>query len=201
MAKDRVAREEKASASPRRGRIVATKCRVGPGRSVASGWVALQERFGNRAVQRLLVQCSGNEPTELDDEMAARINRERSRGQALDESVSAKAGAALGYDFSGVRVHTSPEADSLSRALSARAFTTGRDVFFRAGVYEPHSASGQELLGHELAHVVQQSSGGASTGHMIVNPPGDALEQQAASVGRALTGDVAADVQEEEQAP
>ena len=56
----------------------------------------------------------------------------------------------MGHDLSGVRVHTSPEADDLSHQLGAKAFTTNQDVFFREGAYEPHSSAGQELIAHEL---------------------------------------------------
>jgi len=161
----------------------------------------LLQQLGNRGVQRLLAQRSASEPTELDDETANRIHRAQGGGQPLDESVSAQAGAALGHDFSGVRVHTSPEADRLSRQLGAVAFTTGRDIFFREGAYAPHSASGQELLGHELAHVVQQSGSGASAGRMTVNPPGDALEQEADGVAKALVGPAPAAVQRQEPEP
>ena len=53
----------------------------------------------------------------------------------------------MGYDFSDVHVHTSPEADALNRDLSAQAFTTGNDIYFREGAYDPNSSSGQELAG------------------------------------------------------
>jgi hypothetical protein len=67
---------------------------------------------------------------------------------------------AFGADFSGVRVHTDSKSDSLNRSVQAKAFTTGSDIFFRSGTYQPASSGGQELLAHELTHVVQQ--GGAS---------------------------------------
>jgi hypothetical protein len=63
----------------------------------------------------------------------------------------------FGADFSGVRVHTDGEADQISQDLSARAFTTGSDIYFGQGEYRPSSTGGQELLAHELTHVVQQS--------------------------------------------
>ncbi|WP_442941950.1 eCIS core domain-containing protein [Nostoc sp.] len=44
-------------------------------------------------------------------------------------------------------------------SIQARAFTTGQDVFFRSGEYNPGSRGGQELLTHELTHVVQQKEG------------------------------------------
>src|SRR5215469_6750101 len=64
----------------------------------------------------------------------------------------------LGADFSEVRVHSDALADRLSSSLSARAFTTGRDIFFRRGEYSPGLAGGQRLLAHELVHVVQQGA-------------------------------------------
>jgi hypothetical protein len=66
----------------------------------------------------------------------------------------------FGADFSQVRVHTDTQANTLNRTLSARAFTTGRDIFFRQGEYRPGSSTGQELIAHELTHVVQQGGAG-----------------------------------------
>jgi hypothetical protein len=66
---------------------------------------------------------------------------------------------AFGADFGGVRVHTDSTSDTMNRAIQARAFTTGKDVFFRQGEYNPSSRNGQELLAHELTHVVQQTGG------------------------------------------
>ena len=48
------------------------------------------------------------------------------------------------------------KADQLNRSVQARAFTTGKDVFFKQGEYNPGSRGGQELIAHELTHVVQQ---------------------------------------------
>jgi hypothetical protein len=63
---------------------------------------------------------------------------------------------AFGSDFSSVRVHTSSEAAQLSQSLKARAFTYGDHIFFDHGNYDPESASGKELLAHELTHTIQQ---------------------------------------------
>jgi len=140
----------------------------------------LQQLVGNRAVQRLLAQRSGDGAFELDDETAGRINRERAGGQPLDGAVQREAGQTMGQDLSGVRVHTSPEADDLSRQLGAKAFATGRDLFFREGAYNPGSSAGRELIGHELTHVVQQATGAVGgTGKMTVTAPGDFFEREA----------------------
>jgi hypothetical protein len=158
----------------------------------------LQHQVGNQAVQRLLAQRSGSGPFDLNDETEARINNQRGSGQPLDGSVQTKMGDATGHDFSDVKVHTDPESHALNEELSAKAFTTGQDIFFREGAYQPGSGEGQELIAHELTHVVQQSSGavGSGNGRMTVNAPGDAYEQEADSVAHTvMTGDAAPAVQ------
>jgi hypothetical protein len=89
----------------------------------------------------------------------------------------------FGADFSDVRVHVGPEASS----IGALAFTIGTDLYFAPGQYEPHSPRGQELIGHELTHVVQQREG------RVANPFGDGvavvqdpeLEAEADRMGKA----------------
>lgn len=61
------------------------------------------------------------------------------------------------FNFDAVRVHTGHDAAALARAVSARAFTSGRDIVFDHQEYAPHTDEGLALLDHELAHVVQQS--------------------------------------------
>ena len=85
------------------------------------------------------------------------INSARGGGQSLDEDLQRSMGQAMGTDFSGVRVHTDTQADQLNQSIQARAFTTGQDVFFRQGAYQPESRGGQELIAHELTHVIQQN--------------------------------------------
>ena len=85
------------------------------------------------------------------------IQRARGNGQALAPTLQMQMGQAMGADFSGVRVHTDTQSDQLSRSIQAKAFTTGQDIFFRQGAYQPGSRGGQELIAHELTHVVQQN--------------------------------------------
>jgi hypothetical protein len=66
---------------------------------------------------------------------------------------------ALGYDFSDVTIHTDAQAVRLNRELNAQAFTQGKDIYFNEGKFDPTSRSGQHLLAHELAHVMQQTGG------------------------------------------
>jgi len=101
----------------------------------------------------------GPEGGSVPPDVESAIRRARGGGRPLDAVVQAQLGERLGHDFSGVRVHADTKADGLSRRLSANAFATGQDIFFRRGAYSPASSSGQTLIAHELTHVVQQRTG------------------------------------------
>ena len=90
-------------------------------------------------------------------DLEAGIQQARGNGQALVPHLQIQIGQAMGADFSGVRVHTDTQSDQFNRSIQAKAFTTGQDIFFRQGAYQPGSQSGQELIAHELTHVVQQN--------------------------------------------
>jgi hypothetical protein len=172
-----------------------------PPGSESAAMATLQQQVGNRAVQRLIAQRAGAGAFDLDDDTAGRINSQRGGGQALDAGVQAKMGAATGHDFSGVKVHTDGEAHTLNEQLGARAFTTGQDIFFRSGEYSPGSSGGQELLAHELTHVVQQGTGRVSGGggKMTVNAPDDSFEQEADSVAQSVSTGPTAGIQRQEE--
>jgi hypothetical protein len=97
------------------------------------------------------------EATAAPNEVEGAIEQSRGSGQSLDEGLQGSMGQAMGADFSGVRVHTGDQANQLNQSLQAKAFTTGQDIYFRSGEYNPGSRGGQELLAHELTHVVQQN--------------------------------------------
>lgn len=84
----------------------------------------------------------------------------RSPGQPLDPAIRDVFEPRFGHDFSRVKVHTGSRAAASARALGARAYTTGEDIVFGPGRYDPGSRSGQSLIAHELAHVVQQGRHG-----------------------------------------
>ncbi len=91
----------------------------------------------------------------------SRLDSLRGGGEPLVSPLRAFFEPRFGYDLSQVRVHTDAHAAQLARNLNARAFTLSRDIVFAAGEYSPHTAEGQRLLAHELAHVTQQSAGQA----------------------------------------
>lgn len=85
-------------------------------------------------------------------------------GQGLDVRTRSRMEARFGHDFSHVRVHTDARAQQSARSVSALAYTSGADIVFAPGHYDPHTLRGQNLLAHELAHVVQQTGGAAAPG-------------------------------------
>lgn len=108
-------------------------------------------------------------------DLESSIQSARGSGQSLDGSLSEKLGQAMGADFSGVKVHTDSQSDHLNKSIQAKAFTTGQDVFFRQGAYDPSSRGGQELIAHELTHVVQQNGGAVQAKMSLQREP--ALEK------------------------
>lgn len=93
-------------------------------------------------------------------DLESSIQQSRGGGQPLSDTIREPMEQAFGADFSGVKVHTDTQSDQLNQSIQARAFTTGQDVFFRQGEYDPASRGGQELIAHELTHVVQQNGKG-----------------------------------------
>ncbi|MEH2347978.1 MAG: DUF4157 domain-containing protein [Nostoc sp.] len=101
-------------------------------------------------------------------DLEASISQARGGGQAMADNIREPMEQAFGADFSGVKVHTDGQSDQLNRSIQARAFTTGQDVFFRSGEYNPGSRGGQELLAHELTHVVQQNGGAVQRAGSVI---------------------------------
>ena len=72
------------------------------------------------------------------------------QGARTPEEVKTRMGERLGADFSGVRFHTDSGAFRTSEDMGARAYATGRDIYFGQGGFDPAVAA------HELVHTVQQ---------------------------------------------
>jgi hypothetical protein len=85
-----------------------------------------------------------------------------SPGMALPEADRSLFEARFGLGLDVVRIHTGPASSRAAAALNAQAFAIGRDIYFAAGRYDPHSVAGQRLVAHELTHVIQQSGGNTS---------------------------------------
>jgi hypothetical protein len=137
----------------------------GRGTPGASEMLALQKAVGNRAMAGL-VQARKRSSTE---DLAVQIQSPEvpipspyrmptGPATALPPTVHSKMQRAFGVDLSAVRIRE----DSSVAELGALAMTSGDDIAFAPGAYAPHTSAGQELLGHELSHVVQQRAGRVS---------------------------------------
>jgi hypothetical protein len=183
--------EELQSASP----DVEHLRRPEPVREAESAWSAdpiaplsrLAGALGNRGMARTIARMQKGEGLLagglVHPDVEAAIAAASGRGHQLDRGLASDIGSTLGDSVSEVRIHHDDHAAALSRAVSARAFTVGSDIFFGAGEYQPSAPQGRELLTHELAHVVQQR-GAPQSGPLTVSQPGDTLELEADAAAR-----------------
>jgi hypothetical protein len=111
--------------------------------SPAAAALNLQKTVGNRGVHRLL----------QDREQAVDwqpLASERGAGAPLAADARGAMERQFGQNLSDVRIHT---ASPIAEALGAKAFASGRHIWFARA----HDPSDRRLLGHEMAHVVEQS--------------------------------------------
>ncbi len=93
----------------------------------------------------------------------------------------------FGFDFSKVRVHADAEAEAAANLVGAQAYTVGQHIRFASGAYSPASSSGQHLLAHELAHVVQHQHAGAPS--QLISAVDDPAEIEADLQARRITSE------------
>ncbi len=106
----------------------------------------------------------------------------------MPDDVKAGMESSFNTDFSHVTVHPN---SSKAPDVGALAFTQGSDIHFGPGQFKPATSSGRELLGHELAHVVQQSQGRVQPTTEISGMPvndNPRLEQEADILGKKAAG-------------
>jgi hypothetical protein len=157
----------------------------------------MQQTVGNRAVQRFLQRAAADTAeASPQEDIGDRIRSRAGGGSSLDTGTRGQLEEGMGADLSGVRVHTDGEADSMARSVDAVAFTTGNDIFFRSGTYNPESSDGMRLLAHEATHTVQQSQGPVSgtptAGGVSISDPSDSFEQAAESNAAKVVSRMAA---------
>src|SRR5213596_2875546 len=137
----------------------------------------LQHGYGNSYVGRVIqrkCECGGTcaECSEKAQEIEKKLQRQgegtlsslpesvtpaiqlSGQGNPLPPGVRSSMESRFGQDFSEVRVHEDSSAGAAARDLKAQAFTTGRDIYFAPGRFQPHTSEGEKLLAHELTHVV-----------------------------------------------
>lgn len=82
-----------------------------------------------------------------------------SNGRPMDADSQHFMESRFGQDFSQVRIHTDGQAAKSAASIQAKAYTSGRNIVFGSGEYQPETDGGKRLLAHELVHVVQQGNG------------------------------------------
>ena len=118
-----------------------------------------------------------------------------SPGRPLDAAPRQFFEARFGRDFGDVRIHADERAAASARVVDALAYTSGRDIVFGSGRYDPASTRGMRLLAHELTHIVQQRAGLAAAGSSRADDPAEREAERNADrlhSGAALTFDARA---------
>ena len=153
----------------------------------ASTLMHLQRTAGNAGVVQLL---AGDEEAQspVHDVVGS------GGGTPLDEGTRSTMESAFGQSFEDVRVHTDDRASKSAESVGANAYTVGSDVVFKSGQFDPGSSVGQRTIAHELAHVVQQSSGPVdgsdAPGGIRVSDPSDRFERAADRTADDVMGSV-----------
>ncbi|MCG8330291.1 MAG: DUF4157 domain-containing protein [Chitinophagales bacterium] len=106
-----------------------------------------------------LIQRKGGE--EVDPSLEMQLNNSRGSGQTLDDQTRSTMEQGFNTDFRNVKVHTDENAVQMNHKLNAQAFTSGNDIYFNQGKYDPNTKDGNRLLAHELTHVIQQNGNGS----------------------------------------
>lgn len=116
-------------------------------------------------------------------ELAASDSELASGGRPLPEATRQFYEARMGHDFSAVRLHHGVRANQLNGAISARAFTYRNHVWLG-----PNEGSAPSFtLGHELVHVMQQTSlGGRGPASTSAAPP--SIQRRLLPPGNCIQG-------------
>ena len=129
---------------------------------------SLLQRQTEEEEEPLQTKSKNGETPAANPSLESQINSLKGGGRPLPKSTRAFFETRFGADFGNVRIHTDSKASEMAKAVNAQAFTTGSNVAFAQGKYDPDTSLGKRLLGHELTHVVQQSSISESTIQRIV---------------------------------
>ena len=82
------------------------------------------------------------------------LNTMKSRRREPSADVNAKLAERFGVQMTGLKIY---EDEGLSE-MGPNAYARGNEIHFAKGKYNPYSPSGERLLMHEAAHIVQQGT-------------------------------------------
>jgi len=144
--------------------VILQRAKSDPGSLAPVDVLQLQRTIGNQAVGRLLSGLGKLGPTdaavqrkEPEGELLQREtiqNRQNTTG--MPDEIKTKMERAFNTDFSGIKIHSNSQK---APEVGALAYTQGSEVHFAPGQFDPYTSRGEQLIGHELTHVVQQRAG------------------------------------------
>jgi hypothetical protein len=108
-----------------------------------------------------------------------------SRGTLLDNDTKKIMESSFGIDFSRVRIHTDEKAAESANSVNAVAYSVGQDIVFGPDQYSPRTKKGEQLLAHELTHVVQANS--ATLHPAMPSSSVDSLENESQKIAAAFS--------------
>jgi len=119
------------------------------------------------------IQTKSNRETSVPDSVSSSVQKSKGNGSSLDSNTQSFMESRFGADFGSVKIHTGSESIQMNRELNAKAFTSGSDIYFNEGQFQPHSSDGKQLLAHELTHTLHQ--GGTSSNILPVQKKCDVV--------------------------
>ena len=117
------------------------------------------DTFNRTSLEGIVDEILSRYDTEDEDELLQGkfvAQRQTKNQTGIPDHVIQGMESSFGTDFSSVRVH--PDS-SKAPEVGALAYTQGTDIHFAPGQFKPDTSAGQQLLGHELTHVIQQAKG------------------------------------------
>ena len=137
--------------------------------------------------------------TNITPQNTARVAQDNSSTRSINHSLPVSESTfferRFGTDLSDVRVHTDADAALLTQALGTAGVSVGNDVWVHPNHFRPDTASGRELLSHELTHVLQWRNAGSPRALTPVTPAQRAtLESEADRLGKTVANGMPARV-------
>lgn len=111
-------------------------------------------------------------------------------GAPLDAGVRAFMEPRLGKSLVGTRIHTDARAQRSAAAVSARAYTVGRDVVFGAPGFDPRDRGSLATLAHELAHTAPDGAADWAGGPLALDSSHTESERTARDAGRSAASEL-----------
>lgn len=102
-------------------------------------------------------------------------------GDSLDAGTRTMMERQFGRSLSHIRIREDAKESHAAERRSMKAYTVGSDIVFAPGRYNPSTTEGQELLAHEIAHVIQQSGGEGAKTSRDLRPTLSATKRQVQS--------------------